>query len=77
MKNSIILLLLLISINSYCPPPKPPTNHGSNKTVGQTPINASTPIGTGTGFLITIATIYTGFMMYKLRTKKDEDIPKD
>jgi len=71
MKKLVIIALLLISINSYCPPPKPPTEHSNNTTVGVTD-NVSAPIGSGTFFLILMATLFTSYRIYKASKTKEE-----
>ena len=65
MKKLLIIIFLFISPDSYCPP-RPPSSHGENNTVGHTP-SGSAPIGSGTILLLGLAGTYTGYRIYKAK----------
>jgi hypothetical protein len=68
-KTILIIVVVLISINTYCQP-TPPKTHGNNVTTGQT---QSAPIGTSTTLLLGLATIYTSARIYVKRKREENN----
>lgn len=68
-KTILTILVLIISINTYCQP-TPPATHGNNVTTSQP---QSAPIGTSTALLLSLATIYTSARIYVKRKREERE----
>ena len=68
-KTILTILVLIISINTYCQP-TPPATHGNNVTTSQP---QSAPIGTSTALLLSLATIYTSARIYIKRKREERE----
>jgi hypothetical protein len=61
LKIILISILLSISLNSFSQP-TPPQTHGNNVNTSPT---QGAPIGTGTGLLLALGSVYTSVKVYQ------------